>query len=229
MLTAFSLCQPLTDKLLFYYSAWFKVLCRRNVRIIERTVTLVWTMMRDLIIKSQSESICAQNLSKAKFVFSSSSPESFLCAIVVLWLTRSAFVVKLLILPYALFYIPIVVARQLDKRRERPFSKILSDYITKEKWSGFMIIPQPFTFPSWKEKKSGVLVVDCTAGPVRRWCGIVTRTYFYNVWVCWCRWSISYHAKILVLLNYLRRWWGCPDPSASNTQFCCAENIKRRF
>lgn len=129
-----------------------------NVLIIEDNHTSM-NMMRDLLIKAKLTPICAHNLIEAKFVFSSSAPESFLCAIVDYDLPDAP---RGQAIDFTLrsFLPTIVVARHLDDdTRETILKKDIVDYITKENEQVYEYLSRLLSRLE-KNKKVGVLVVD---------------------------------------------------------------------
>lgn len=130
----------------------------QNVLIIEDSLSSM-KMMRDLLIKAKLNPICAQNLTEAKYVFSSSSPESFLCAIVDYDLPDAP---RGQAIDFTLrsFLPTIVVARHLDDDiREVILKKDIIDYITKENEQVYEYLSRLLSRLE-KNKKVGVLVVD---------------------------------------------------------------------
>jgi diguanylate cyclase (GGDEF)-like protein len=130
----------------------------QNVLIIEDNQASM-NMMRELLIKAKLNPICAQNLIEAKFVFSSSAPEEFLCAIVDYDLPDAP---KGQAIDFTLrsFLPTIVVTRYLDEdTRAAILKKDIVDYITKESEQVYNYLSRLLSRLR-KNKKVGVLVID---------------------------------------------------------------------
>ncbi|MEP7704856.1 diguanylate cyclase [Paraglaciecola sp. 25GB23A] len=147
-----------------------------NVLIIEDSLSSM-KMMRDLLIKAKLNPICAQNLTEAKYVFSSSSPESFLCAIVDYDLPDAP---RGQAIDFTLrsFLPTIVVARHLDDDiREVILKKDIIDYITKENEQVYEYLSRLLSRLE-KNKKVGVLVVDALRARRTAMVGLLRRHNF---------------------------------------------------
>ncbi|MDP5031541.1 diguanylate cyclase [Paraglaciecola sp.] len=134
-------------------------------------------VMRELILKAKLNPVCARNLIEAKVIFSSSAPESFLCAIVDYDLPDAPrgqaidFTIQ--------SYLPtIVVARYLDdETRHTILQKDIVDYITKENEQVFDYLSRLLSRLE-KNKKVGVLVVDALRARRASMVGLLRRHNF---------------------------------------------------
>lgn len=134
-------------------------------------------MMRDLIIKAKLIPVCAQNLIEAKVIFSSSAPESFLCAIVDYDLPDAP---RGQAIDFTICsYLPtIVVARYLDDdTRNTILNKDIVDYITKENEQVYDYLSRLLARLE-RNKKVGVLVVDALRARRAAMVGLLRRHNF---------------------------------------------------
>jgi diguanylate cyclase (GGDEF)-like protein len=116
-------------------------------------------LMQELISKAKLIPVSARNLIAAKYIFSSSAPEEFLCAVVDYDLPDAP---NGQAIDFALdsFLPTVVITRQLDdEKRNAILKKPVVDYITKENAQVFEYLSR-LIGRLQKNKKIGVLVVD---------------------------------------------------------------------
>jgi diguanylate cyclase (GGDEF)-like protein len=131
---------------------------QRKVLIIEDSKTSM-SLMRSLISKAKLRPICTTSLVEAKYVFSSSAPEEYLCAVVDFNLPDAP---NGEAIDFAIesFLPTIVVTASLDEStRTTILNKNVVDYIPKENTQVYEYLTRLLNRLD-KNKKVGVLVVD---------------------------------------------------------------------